>query len=92
MNQPVVLVEQRGPVATVTLNRPLAMNALSTKLRLELSRCFRELVANAAVRVVILTGAGRAFCAAAEVPGRADWTTAAKDSTSLRPSATSKDR
>ncbi len=63
MNQPVVLVEQRGPVATVTLNRPLAMNALSTKLRLELSRCFRELVANAAVRVVILTGAGRAFCA-----------------------------
>ena len=63
MRQAVVLVERRGPVATVTLNRPSAMNALSTELRLELSRCFRELQADPAVLVVILTGAGRAFCA-----------------------------
>jgi enoyl-CoA hydratase len=39
------------------------MNALSTGLRVELSRCFRELRQNPAVRVAILTGSGRAFCA-----------------------------
>ena len=63
MNPPVVLVERRGPVAIVTLNRPSAMNALSTELRLELSRCFRGLTEEPEVSVVILTGAGRAFCA-----------------------------
>lgn len=63
MNPPVVLVGQRGAVATVTLNRPSAMNALSTELRVELSSCFRKLRADPTVRVAILTGAGRAFCA-----------------------------
>ena len=62
MNQAVVIVERRGPVATVTLNRPAALNALSTELRLELSRTFRELQRDSEVRVVVLTGSGRAFC------------------------------
>lgn len=62
MNQAVLIIERYGPVAIVTLNRPSALNALSTVLRLELSRAFRELQKDAAVRIVILTGAGRAFC------------------------------
>ncbi len=51
-------------VATVTLNRPEQMNALSADLRAELSRAFAQLNEDATIKVVILTGAGeRAFCA-----------------------------
>jgi enoyl-CoA hydratase len=59
-----VLVEIDGAVATVTLNRPHAMNALSKALRSELYRAMVRIDANESVRVVILTGAGeRAFTA-----------------------------
>ena len=59
-----VLVKVDGAVATVTLNRPQAMNALSKALRSELYRAMVRVDADEAVRVVILTGAGeRAFTA-----------------------------
>ena len=45
------------------LNRPDAMNAFSAELRLALGQAFRELRADPEVRVAIVTGAGRAFCA-----------------------------
>jgi enoyl-CoA hydratase len=60
---PQLRVETDGAVATLILDRPEAMNALSAELRSELTRTFRELAGGAGVRVVILTGAGRAFCA-----------------------------
>ncbi|HLS82773.1 MAG TPA: enoyl-CoA hydratase [Steroidobacter sp.] len=63
MNSPVLLVDKRHGVATVTLNRPEAMNALSAQLRLALAQTFRDLQADTETRVVIVTGAGRAFCA-----------------------------
>lgn len=60
----VVQVEKESGVATVTLNRPHAMNALSRELQSELVRAFAALADDAEVFVVILTGAGeRAFCA-----------------------------
>ena len=49
--------------AVLTLNRPQAMNALSRELMAALADAIDELAANPAVRVLILTGAGRAFCA-----------------------------
>jgi enoyl-CoA hydratase len=49
--------------ALVTLNRPAALNALSGALRSQLADVVRRLEADPAVRVLILTGAGRAFCA-----------------------------
>ena len=59
-----ILVTVDGAVATVTLNRPHAMNALSKALRSALYRALVALDADDAVRVVILTGAGeRAFTA-----------------------------
>jgi len=59
-----VLVERpREGLAVVTLNRPEAMNALSMLLRRAIVDAFDELQADAGVRVAILTGAGRAFCA-----------------------------
>ena len=63
MSDPVLLVENDAGVATVTLNRPDAMNALSRDLRNAITRAFRELAADPETRVVILTGSGRAFCA-----------------------------
>ncbi len=50
-------------IATITLNRPARMNALSPNLEAELHRAFDEADADQAVRVIILTGAGAAFCA-----------------------------
>jgi enoyl-CoA hydratase len=64
MSAAVLLVDHDpSGVATVTLNRPEAMNALSKPLRRELVAAFDALAADPVVRVVILTGSGRAFCA-----------------------------
>ena len=59
----VILVEKSGGVATVTLNRPTAMNALSQELRSAIAETFEKLEADPEVRAAILTGAGKAFCA-----------------------------
>ena len=56
-----VLVDIHEHIATVTLNRPEALNALSSGLRNRISEVFIELQANSDVQVAILTGAGRAF-------------------------------
>ena len=50
-------------IATITLNRPERMNALTHELEAELHRTFDKADADRDVRVIILTGAGRAFCA-----------------------------
>ena len=60
---PLVLVEKDGGIATVTLNRPKAMNALSRALRTQIAETFEALEADPEIRVAILTGAGKAFCA-----------------------------
>jgi enoyl-CoA hydratase len=64
MTEPLVLVDRNTEgLAVVTLNRPQAMNALSVALMAELTRAIDSLGADPAVRVLLLTGAGRAFCA-----------------------------
>lgn len=64
MTDAVLLVERRGKVAIVTMNRPQAMNALSSALRAELAKALRTLDADDDVAVVVLTGAGdQAFTA-----------------------------
>lgn len=56
-----------GAVATVALARPDAHNALNAALIEEIDRCFGELAEDAGVRVVVLTGEGRSFCAGADI-------------------------
>jgi methylglutaconyl-CoA hydratase len=56
-----------GHVATVTLDRPELHNALNAELIGTLREAFRALAGDAAVRVVVLTGAGRSFCAGADL-------------------------
>ena len=64
MTEPVVLTTVHEGIATVTLNRPKAMNALSRQLRGELQRVLASLESDPEVDVLILTGAGeRAFSA-----------------------------
>lgn len=63
-----LLVVREAEVATVTINRPQARNALNTPTLTELKAVFRELANDASVRVVILRGAGDvAFCAGADL-------------------------
>lgn len=63
MPDPVLLLDRRPPLALVTLNRPEQMNALSAELRLAIGRTMAELEADPEIRAVVITGAGRAFCA-----------------------------
>jgi len=63
-----LLLERDGPVAILTVNRPAVLNALNTPTTDELRRAVLELKRDAAVRVVILTGAGeKAFIAGADI-------------------------
>jgi 2-(1,2-epoxy-1,2-dihydrophenyl)acetyl-CoA isomerase len=62
-----VLVEQHGPVAVVSLNRPDKLNSFDGVLRRELLLAVREVNDDDSIRVVVLTGAGRAFSAGADL-------------------------
>jgi methylglutaconyl-CoA hydratase len=67
----VLSVEQRGTVAIWTIQRPDRMNSLSRDLLLAFGRLSREVVSNASVRAVVITGAGdKAFCAGADLKER----------------------
>ena len=61
MTQP-LLIERSGAVATVTLNRPESLNSLDIALKEALRDTLGELARDQAVRAIVLTGAGKAFC------------------------------
>jgi len=63
VSEPVLSIERSEGIATLTLNRPGALNALSRELRRAIVSAFEELGREPDVGVVILTGAGRAFSA-----------------------------
>jgi 2-(1,2-epoxy-1,2-dihydrophenyl)acetyl-CoA isomerase len=58
-----------GGIATLTLNRPEARNALTSGMMSALAEALPRLAADPAVRVVVVTGAGRAFCSGGDVKG-----------------------
>jgi enoyl-CoA hydratase len=63
----VVLYERRGPAAWVTLNRPNKLNAISGEVVRRLRESWRQAAADDEVKVVVLTGAGRAFSAGYDI-------------------------
>jgi len=67
LNPKSFLYEERGGVAWVTLNRPERLNALTFEVYRELTDVFAALQAEDSVRVVVVTGAGRAFCSGGDV-------------------------
>ncbi len=66
MTQP-LLVDRRGAVGWVTLHRPEQRNAIDRAMRSALTDRLAELDGDAAIRVIVLTGAGPAFCAGADL-------------------------
>ena len=62
-----ILVEKKDKVALVTLNRPDKLNAVNLEMRLEVLDLLDDLRVDDEVRVVVITGAGRAFCAGADI-------------------------
>jgi enoyl-CoA hydratase len=63
MTEPVVLYERDGRIGRITLNRPHVMNAINMELPQDLESAVKEANADDAVHVIVLSGAGRAFCA-----------------------------
>jgi 2-(1,2-epoxy-1,2-dihydrophenyl)acetyl-CoA isomerase len=62
-----ILLARDNGLATITLNAPDRLNAVSCKMIAEIKLCWEELAADSAVRAVLLTGAGRGFCAGADL-------------------------
>lgn len=63
-----ILLKQEGAIATVTINRPKALNALNQQTLEELLQCFTAISGDSSVRVVIVTGSGeKAFVAGADI-------------------------
>jgi 2-(1,2-epoxy-1,2-dihydrophenyl)acetyl-CoA isomerase len=63
MSEPLILSSQKGAVRTLTLNRPAALNSFTAEMHAQLRSQLDDAAANADVRCVVLTGAGRGFCA-----------------------------
>src|SRR5258708_33369285 len=67
-----ILVDVEPPIATVTLNRPKVLNALSPDLIGEVNAALGELDSNESVRAVVLTGGPKGFAAGADIGDMAD--------------------
>jgi len=65
-----ILFEKEGGVATVTLNRPDRLNSLTTGMYRELSSIMKQINRDDEIKTVILTGAGKGFCAGSDVSDR----------------------
>jgi 2-(1,2-epoxy-1,2-dihydrophenyl)acetyl-CoA isomerase len=69
MTEPTVLYEEQGAVAQVTLNRPANLNSLNLEMHQALWRALDQAESNPSIRALVLTGAGRGFCAGADLSG-----------------------
>lgn len=67
-----ISVEKRGEVDWLTLNRPEALNTINTVMVAELNDYFGKLYHDQSVRVVVMRGAGKAYCAGLDIKERAD--------------------
>ena len=72
MPNEMIAVETTGPVTTITLDRPDALNAINPQMTAELHAALDVAEADPAVRAIILTGAGRAFSAGYDIGRRQD--------------------
>jgi enoyl-CoA hydratase/carnithine racemase len=66
-----IKVEKEGKMATLTLNRPDSLNAVNPQLHRELEEIWVDVAQDTDINAILLTGAGRAFCAGGDVKGMA---------------------
>src|SRR5512140_2339878 len=78
MPEPVILTHVADRIATLTLNRPDRLNALSPELIEDSIAALRAWAEDPAVAAIVLTGAGRAFCAGGDIGGMAQANAAPK--------------
>src|SRR5262249_14814123 len=64
-----VLVEIADAIATITLNRPEKRNAMNDEMRNDLIAALEAVAADATIRALVLTGAGKGFCAGGDIAG-----------------------
>ena len=67
MQYQALIVERRGPVEIITINRPERLNAIGAEVREEMHAAVEAAGADDAVRAAIITGAGRGFCSGADL-------------------------
>ena len=67
MNYETVQLKKDDDIATITLMRPEVHNAMNEQLMRELTTCFKRIQKDESIRVIILTGAGKSFCAGADL-------------------------
>jgi 2-(1,2-epoxy-1,2-dihydrophenyl)acetyl-CoA isomerase len=65
-----IIFETADGVATITLNRPQALNALTFEMMFEVQEALAKIEADPSIRALILTGAGRAFCSGQDLRSR----------------------
>lgn len=65
-----ILYEKQNGVATITLNRPQALNAFTPQMNAELSAALKDADEDPAIRCFLITGSGRAFCAGQDLKAR----------------------
>ncbi len=82
MSETLVLLSQSAAVLTLTLNRPLALNSFTGEMHLSLMGALNQAAANTEVRCVVITGAGRGFCAGQDLTDPAVASPTASDTTS----------
>lgn len=70
MDYETLVIERSQRISTITLNRPQSLNAITARMSAELNDAFAESARDTASRALILTGAGRAFCAGEDVKER----------------------
>ena len=74
MDYETIILDKKEGIGTITLNRPERLNAFTVKMEEELRDAIRDLTIDDAVRVAVITGAGRGFCAGEDVKERPGYT------------------
>jgi enoyl-CoA hydratase/carnithine racemase len=90
MSEPVLLTEDRASVRILTLNRPGKLNALNTELTQAIHDGLLEADRDDRVRAIVIAGAGRAFCAGADLSEFDELTPANGEAVTLRADLTSR--
>ncbi len=70
MSYETILCEKQSGVATITLNRPQALNAFTSQMNSEFMSALRDAEKDGEIRSIVITGAGRAFCAGQDLKAR----------------------